>query len=128
MVQRVGNNMLKNEIEGITKSFESDPEPWDAGTLVTIAHGLGVAPKFIQVFQLCVTDDLGYVEGEMIAAPYGSARNGGGVNVSFDATNLYLTFASEVGDPAIIIPNKNTGTSEYVGANANFDWVVRAFA
>jgi len=112
----------------LTKYYESPEQTITVGGTLTLAHGLGVAPKLFQALIICKTVDIGYAVGDVlfmsndisssVADSYGSAFTYNGT------TNIDVKFGSGGG---YHVPNKGTGG----GANitvANWRLIVRAWA
>ena len=87
----------------------------DGGTL-TIAHGLGAVPKFVQHFLVCQTANNGWAVNDVVTpmeVSQGNPTNGGiGVCVKVDATNLTVYYGSRTGDQAMLV-----ATTGSVGGN-----------
>ena len=84
-----------------------------AGAL-TLAHGLGAAPRIYQLRMICQTAELGYSIGDILA--YGAIHNI--ASIVPDATNLNVRYNSAIWT----VPHKTTGVSTNITA-AN--WKVR---
>lgn len=91
----------------------------------TLAHGLSVAPKFIQVRLVCKTAENGYsINDEVI---WGTTYQGSdrGVAVALDATNIIYKYIN--GATPFSYFNKSTGATTPL-TNANWRMVIRAWA
>jgi hypothetical protein len=113
-----------------TKSYDSGDQTITAAGALTLAHGMGVAPKIIQHLLHCVTGELGYSAGDFVFInPHDTDPNGGpasrGIAVVPDATNLNVRFGSDT--VLVDLLNKGTGTGGNI-TNANWKYVVRAYA
>lgn len=110
----------------LTKSFESTQQTITAAGALTLAHGLGVKPKLIQLTLVCATAEFGYLVGdEADLIPASGTTADRGVSVVRDATNVLVRFGNAAA--SLIITNKGNGNS--VGlTNANWRLVVRAWA
>lgn len=103
--------------------------PGTAG-LLTIAHGLGVTPKFKVMYAKCITADAGFAVGDIVevACPsgdyIGSAPGYGFAYYNPDATNMYIRFPSSANWNSLI---KTTGghTSYNI---ANWQYAFRAWS
>lgn len=102
-----------------------------AGSL-TIAHGLGRTPVFVQAFLKNVTTEAGYSAGDLISVPISICRQdfgGGMVNcgatITADAANLYVMFGSA--PYAFFVGDKALGTA-YPVTNTKWRYFVRALA
>lgn len=81
----------------LSKEYVSAAQTITGAALLTLAHGLGVAPKLISFQLKCITTDAGYaVNDEIFIEPVSS--NLGGTpyanGVYFDTTNIYIRFAN----------------------------------
>jgi hypothetical protein len=96
---------------------------------LTLAHGLGVRPKFVTLELVCITAELGHSVGDVIAAGLNNylPLNGDSfISLGYDATNV--TVRISFGAPKTFITN-NPGTGVTVAlTNANWNLRVRAFA
>lgn len=91
--------------------------------LLTIAHGLGVAPTLVQLRLKCTTADLGYSVGDIVEFANGvSPGNDRMLAVTSDATNIYVRFGASV----IGLPNKTSGVFASITA-ASWKLTVRAW-
>lgn len=115
-----------------TKSYDSGNQTISNAGLLTLAHGLGVAPKIVQVFAKCLTTEYNWSVGAMI--PLSGAGNtfdgAGATSVGFglDAsgtTNITVRFGA-VANP-ITAPNATSGVLQSL-TSANWALVVRAYA
>jgi len=85
-----------------------------AGAL-TLAHGLGVAPRIMMTTLVCQTAELGYSVGDVVQ------QQGDAASIVPDATNLNIRYKNA----AIAVVNKTTGALTSITA-AN--WNARFFA
>lgn len=111
-----------------TKSYESTEQTITAGGLLTLAHGLGVAPKLITGRLVCQTAEAGYSVGDIIEASLSVNTTSGTTAanaVLFDATNITVRFFS--GTSAFIAANKSSGAAASL-TNASWKLLVRAYA
>lgn len=104
---------------GLRRLFPLPDQVITNSGLVTIAHGLGVMPKFTQARLKCLTAANGYAVGdEMITGDHYDSPNLG-VTIRVDATNVYVRYASA---GIAILPN---GGGAGVGiVNANYAFIV----
>lgn len=107
----------------ISGGFQSTDQTITNAGALTLAHGLGVVPKIIQVALVCQTGELGYTAGDVvfINAHTISYNNNYGQVVVPDATNLNIRF----GSAGYVIMNKGTG-AQAVMTNGN--WKARFYA
>ena len=89
-----------------------------SGSTVTLAHGLGAEPAFVQAVLVCKAVEHGYAVGDRILAPMTSILSGNNrVNVlSVGATNIALTF-SEYTQPFVAVA-KSTGAAVVLTNNS----------
>jgi hypothetical protein len=80
--------------------MQTADQPITAAGSLTIAHGLGRAPLFVQGFMKNTSAERGYAPGDIAPVALGAGINNGGtvagsIGVSYiaDATNLYVKFA-----------------------------------
>lgn len=112
-----------------TKAYESTEQTITAGGLLTLAHGMGVAPKVIELSFICKTADAGYAVGEIVRAvtvggvdQNASAR---GMGVRADATDIKIRFGT-VSTPICLL--NASGSSSATITIANWRLLVRAYA
>ena len=74
--------------------------PYSGSATTTQAHGLGVAPVYVQWLWECLTNNLNYVAGDKIIGGYIAA----GSSLLIDATNLVLI----TNNATVAFPNKTT--------------------
>lgn len=113
-----------------TKEFVSAQQTITAAGLLTLAHGLGGAPKLVQVAVVNQTAELGYAIGDVLIIAGGAAdhignSNAYGVAVVPDSTNVVVKFGANNFAAGLI--NKSTGALTGPTA-ANWKLVVRAWA
>jgi len=107
--------------------FESTALALVHTSLATIPHGLGSTPRFLSFFIKNLTDECGYVTGDLVSVSNGvssSANDSLGVSVYPDATNLNVRFGANA-TQIYIVPNKSTG----IGCNAthaNWELYIKA--
>jgi hypothetical protein len=127
---RASGQALVNPGAVFTKAFDSGDQTITSGGALTLAHSMGVVPKFIQVLLHCATGEAGYTAGDFaFINPYyqGTQTSAGrGAVVVPDATNLNIRFGNDANTFGILI--KNTGANFEGSTNANWRYVVRAYA
>lgn len=100
-----------------------------AGAL-TLAHGLGAAPKFIQTLLKCTTAEHGYSIGDYLFIDTTGTDNGAtggvptGVSIVPDATNLNVRFANFT---AVFRGLHKTTGAQASFTNTSWAFVVRTF-
>lgn len=113
-------------------SYDSGNQTISSSGLLTLAHGLGAAPKIVQFFVKCVTGEYNWATGQIIPVSgagglyvgAGSTSNGFSADVS-DATNIIVRFASETNP--LVAHDATTGLLQSL-TNANWAFIVRAYA
>lgn len=110
-----------------TKSYTSPNQAITAAGALTLAHGLGVMPKLIQLRLKCLTAEGDYSVGDELpinpnVSSFGAAA---GTVVVPDATNLNVRFGA--GAPVYSTLNKTTGAA-FSPTPANWALVVKAWA
>lgn len=108
---------------GVVTGFTSTDQTITAAGSLTIAHGLGVAPKRIAWALVCQTADQNYTAGDVVFYPLNNTGTNQGVVIVPDATNLNVRFGSSATVFQII--NKTTGAANNITL-AN--WKIRFYA
>jgi hypothetical protein len=111
----------------ITGYFESGNQTIVAGGLMTIAHGLGIAPKKVFGFLKITTAGAGWSVGDIVDYPAGMFANDAAANFGWeyycDTTNIYVRWSATT---TIGIINKASGSPAAAPAGTVF--IVRAIA
>lgn len=112
-----------------SKAYESAQQTITAGGALTLAHGLGVAPKLYLPFLVCTVADNGFSVGDEVSANpmVNSAGNNfaQGLAIVPDATNLNVRFGSN----SNVFASFNKGTGALVALTVtSWKLVVRAWA
>lgn len=115
-----GGNLKDDTIQGIidlipagATTYESTAQTITAGGSLSLAHGLGAAPKNIWMKAVCQTGEFNWSAGDeyfMDTNTQTIGANGAGASVQVNATNLLIRF----GDHATLMPqyiDKTTGAS-----------------
>lgn len=90
--------------------------------LITLAHGLGAAPKIINYALVCQTAQNGYSIGDVVTDfPYGGSTNQG-VSFTADSTNVYIVYGA-ITNP-FSVHNKTTGS---LATATNANWKLRVY-
>lgn len=105
-----------------TKSFESARQSYTAGGSITVAHGLGVAPKLYQVYFQCITAEFGYAVNDEILMFSLHQSGNYGIEMRADGTNLKLTIGT--GGVGVL----DTGGTGQTLTPSKWGVVVRAWA
>ena len=109
-----------------TKEYNSSAQAMANSALFTLAHGLGVEPKDIQLIAQCKTADGGYSVGQRIRLSVGTGISGiPGITpaVWADSTNIYVRCFNN----GFSYMNA-TGSNGVTLTHANWDLYVRAWA
>lgn len=109
---------------GLTKSFTSSDQTMTLAGGLTLAHGMGIVPKLVNLQAVCQTAEGNYATSDVVYDVGASITGNVGVAVYADATNVYCRVGST--NFANMI-NKTTGAS-FVPTLANWKLRVRAFA
>lgn len=106
----------------------SDQTITSAGAL-TIAHGLGSAPKDIVTQLVNVTAELAYTVGQVTPVNpslSAAAASNSGHSITWDATNIYIRFGSNAGSSYDVIHATTGARSGITNANWKLRLQVRA--
>ncbi len=109
-----------------TQSFTSTAQTISGGTVLTLAHSLSSAPKMMQCYLQCTTNDIGYVVGNKVIVSSNTmdGSTSRGFASSFDATNVYIVFGSA---NQFFNLNGASGAAQQI-TNASWDFYVQAYA
>ena len=113
---------------GISLVYTSSDQTITSAGLLTLAHGLGVAPKLVGLELVCQTAEFNYSIGAVITAGINNYNVGQGaslISVRYDTTNVYIRFSNAI-KPFTTGDASNGGQS--LLTNANWKLRVRAFA
>jgi hypothetical protein len=111
----------------ITKYAQTADQTITLAGGLTIAHGLGVAPKVVLGFIKCTVAELGYSVGDIIPMSLGTSLDnaaGRGATVTWDATNLNVRF----GSGAFTIINKSNGALASPSLTTAWVFILRVLA
>lgn len=112
-----------------TKSYVSAEQTITAAGTLTLAHGLGEAPKLVAPVLICKTAEFGYSIGDIIPMPPGqstAALNNFGASIEISgSTNIVIRYGAAA--TSFLGVNKTTGNTEVL-TNANWRLIMRAFA
>ncbi|SEQ38214.1 hypothetical protein SAMN05428969_2844 [Devosia sp. YR412] len=110
-----------------TKEYNSGAQVIVSGGALTLAHGLGVAPKLTSAYLICHTATAGYAAADIIEAPHNNwdgASSVYGFAVEYSgSTNLLVRFGSN----GFVFNHKTTGATA-IGTGANWYFGARAWA
>lgn len=109
--------------------FSSGQQVITAAGALTIAHGLGVIPRHVLYFLVCVVAESNYLVGDVVGAGAGELPGYNtlprGASVVADSVNLVVRFGSAANTFALI--DKATGGVPIAITNANWKLILRAF-
>lgn len=110
-----------------TKEYVSSNQTITSAGLLTLAHGLGEAPKVTQLELICTVVEAGYAVDDVVAIPSNNtdAGNNRYSAVYYDATNIFVRYSSTA--TVFAVANKGTGTAAAL-TNTRWELRVRAFA
>lgn len=111
---------IVSQTSQFTLTFTSTDQTITSAGLLTLAHSLGTAPKFVNLELVCQTGEFGYTAGDVVRfGPY----NDSNLACKYDATNVYIRFGANA--------NALGGANYTTGASANFtngNWKLRVKA
>jgi hypothetical protein len=110
-----------------TAQYVSSDQTITSGGLLTLAHGLGEAPKLVQLHLVCAVAQGGWAVGDVIMVGNNQSTSGDNRHTSayFDATNVYVRFTDS--GAAFTVAFKTTGVAVNL-TNTSWRLRVRAFA
>lgn len=113
----------------ITKQFTSASTSYTNGGFITLAHGLGETPKFVQIVCVCKVANLGYSVGDEVVPNNGASTTGSlsssGFSYYWDSTNVYI----QIGLNGLSLHQKSATAGAYASASStNWNVKARAFA
>jgi len=107
------------------RSYTSPPQTITSGGTLTLAHGLGAVPTYVQLRLVCVNAENGYNPGDEVVMNNATIPSGNqGVALIPDVTNLNVVYAS--GGSVFMAVDKVTGAVANL-TNANWRAVFRAW-
>jgi len=96
----------------LPRYYQSPDQTITGGGSLTLAHGLGVEPLFVQVLLKCITAEFGYSVGDKLFINPNLSKNttgAQGVVIVPDTTNLNIKFGN--GTNVFAGLNKTTGAA-----------------
>ncbi|WP_313194510.1 hypothetical protein [Shinella zoogloeoides] len=112
-----------------TKEYVSSELSLTSGGTATLAHGLGVVPKLVEIMLVCKTAEGGYNVGDVLywgnGFAYYGASQGSGCSIVVDATNLNVKYSNYTS--VFVVLNRSTGGYLTI-TNANWRAVFKAWA
>jgi hypothetical protein len=110
-----------------TKEYVSSDQTITSAGLLTLAHGLGQAPKLVQLHLVCAVAQGGWAVGDVIMVGNNQSTSGDNRHTSayFDATNVYVRITDS--GASFTVAQKTTGVAVNL-TNTSWRLRVRAFA
>lgn len=112
---------------GFAKEYVSAEQVITAGGALTLAHGLGVAPKMSELTLVCKIAQFGYAVGDVVVVGFSGTDN---ANAAYGPTRVYtptnIVIRQGANSQSILI-NDTAGAVRSI-TNANWRLVVRAWA
>ncbi|MCD9148984.1 hypothetical protein [Pseudophaeobacter flagellatus] len=110
------------------RRYTSPAQTIVSGGLVTLAHGLGVVPKYVGYRMRCTVAEFGYSVGDNVMVDFnGSNSNNSRTSVAIvDAANVAVRFSSDA-TYAFAAANKTNGVVTGL-TNSNWELIVEAMA
>ena len=117
---------IANDV-AVRSAYVSSDQTITSGGLLTLAHGLGEAPKLVQLHLVCAVAQGGWDVGDVIMVGNNQSTSGDNRHTSayFDATNVYVRFTDS--GAAFTVAFKTTGVAVNL-TNTSWRLRVRAFA
>ena len=114
-------------------SFVSSNQTITPGGTLTLAHGMGVKPKIIQLVLVCITNNAGYVAGDEVFIPSAGNNDGGSSAIQGacsawvdDTTNIKIQYGSA--SNMFVINSRSGGGSLVQLTDGSWRLQVRAYA
>ena len=109
-----------------TAYFQSADQTITTSGTLTLAHGLGAAPKIVQGFVKNITAQGEYVTGDILSMGlYIDAASERGVTVRIDATNIYIYYGGSA--TVFVTGGPPSGYAQFL-INTRWSFFVRAAA
>jgi hypothetical protein len=123
------NAEIANDV-AVRSAYVSSDQTITTGALLTLAHGLGQAPKTTYLEIVCATAEAGFSVNDVVGVSAADNTNSSGANrqmsIYYDATNVYVRYSNN--EPQqFVVANKSTGTPTAL-TNSSWRLRVRAFA
>lgn len=101
------------------KIYSSGYQAIVSGAPLIWAHGLGVRPNIVQCWLKCVTDENGFIAGQITPLVGASLGNNQGVSLIVDEINLIVRYGSK---PQVftIVNASNGNTADLTNSHWNF--------
>ncbi|MFU6379092.1 phage tail protein [Metapseudomonas otitidis] len=109
-----------------TKEFVSPAQSFVAGGLLTLAHGLGAAPKVITGELVCLVAEAGYSVGDVVYVGV-ELEIGASVHYGMAIRKTATDLVVRIGGNGMIVGNASTGVAMQASP-ANWRLILRAFA
>lgn len=105
--------------------YVSTEQTITSGGLLTLAHGLGAAPSFVEFQLSCQTAEAGFAVGDKPFAESGQTGGVASINTAYaNGTNIFVRFSNTAA--CFNVAHKTTGTATVL-TNANWKLIVRAY-
>lgn len=116
---------VKNYVDaalGITGFYYSGNQAITSAGLLTLNHGLGVDPKIIQMWLICINAEAGYAAGDEVFVDFQTATTGTNRfnSVRFTGTQILVRYSDAA--QVFTLANRTTGAAVAV---TNGDWRLR---
>ena len=112
----------KREIIKSPPDYESAETALDDQAQTTFAHSFGTIPSRVEVILRANTaTKQGWADNEEMVFSFPYYRGADGVDMTMDATNIYITQGAD-----LLLLDHTTFNHEFVTAT-EYDWVVRAW-
>jgi len=118
------NTTQTTAVTGVTKSFTSSNQaiPTAINQYFTVAHGLGVTPKFVRVVAVCLTANNGWAVDDEVELMFNAIDNGNQQMRAYaNATNVGYYSGSSM--PIMNFTNQYT-----LNIINNTNWAVKVYA
>jgi hypothetical protein len=113
----------------LTKSYNSGGQTITANGSLLLSHGLGMIPKVIFYYLVCISADAGFSPGEYLDANNFTYSAGGGttsgISAVFNASTLAIYYANNAN---VFIAIHKTGRYGANLTNASWQLIINAFA
>ncbi|HEX5362334.1 MAG TPA: hypothetical protein VFW49_14805 [Fluviicoccus sp.] len=121
-----GTALVAPSASVFTKSYASAQQTVTSAGGLTLAHGLGVAPKLVTAALVCTVAEAGYSVGDVLHQPPApGSPTGYGMSLAYNSTNLTIRFASSA--QVLYVMNKTTGAATNISLS-NWKIIFYAFA
>lgn len=116
-------------VELSSRSYTSPPQTITSAGALTLAHGMGVKPRFINAWLVCGTAELGFSIGHEVAVSFtqesDAVGDNRGMTLRRDATNISIRFGSNAN--VFVLTRDDTGVGSSA-TNGSWQLVIEAIA